>query len=954
MRERFTIPFENRRPPPRSTDFSPYMFRVSSHGLKSVLRKASSRSILLIALIVQSRPVLALTGAWQVPAGGTWGTAANWSGGVPDDVGATADFSQAPSSSNTATVTLGAPRTVGSLIFGNQTGQYYNLQDASYPLILATASGTPTIVDQGHDSSRLSVLIAGTQGFSYSNFGTGITDGLWLMGPNSYTGPTTISNGALQMGFANTLPATSPVTVAGGATLRLNGFNQSIGSLSGAGTVVNDSNTNASLTIGSDNSSPTFSGVLNNDTTGATTGLISLFAKVGSGVQTLTAPAATPWLVTGNGGGYDLTGPTSGSAALSVSGGTLALDLSQTATTKNLINPYYTLRLAGGTLAIDEPSGSAATSQAFNGATIGIGASTVIVNTNGNTNSAGFALGTISRSAGGTVDFSPGSATTGGITTTAGNFAASIFGGWATYAGGATWAVSSSDGVNPGTISGLNSFATDAWAAGNNTTVTANSSPAGGSMTNSLRFNAAGPTAGGFSVALVGANTIASGGILVTPLVGANGATIGGSGSLTSGNGTDLIIGQFDSSGPLTISPPIVGSIGLTKSGSGSAILSGGNSYSGPTTVNGGLLEFDGASSLGANSPIRVNNGTLRFKVTSGTPSAGSNITATVAAGAVLELGGAVAALGSSVNVADNSQVATTGGLYVSGTNQQVGTITGAGNMVVAAGASITAYQIVQNALVIHGTGTTSTTAGMVTLAPSGSGSTSHPTNPNNVNFSSTLGSLSIDSNNQPPEPNSIYFGTLDIGNNGLVIPYGSGADPYATIVDMIRSGYAAGHWTGTGISSSLAGAAADSQSPLNIGLKDFMPGRNGDPSSIVFQGQTVTTSAVLIRLTYMDDLILAGDMSQGNATSDALRFAANFGTGTTWSVGDLNHDGAIDTGDALIFAANFVVGLPSLDGTTGNSAAIRPGLAEAVPEPSSVLLVVLGALTLGAGWRRN
>ncbi len=121
------------------------------------------------------------------------------------------------------------------------------------------------------------------------------------------------------------------------------------------------------------------------------------------------------------------------------------------------------------------------------------------------------------------------------------------------------------------------------------------------------------------------------------------------------------------------------------------------------------------------------------------------------------------------------------------------------------------------------------------------------------------------------------------------------------------------------------------------------MPNGPGFGSSILFEGQTITTSAVLIRLTYMDDLVLAGDMQFANASSDALYFAANYGTGTTWNVGDLNHDGAINASDALLFAANYVVGRPSLDGTTGNAAALAGGQS-LVPEPSCILLAALAA----------
>ncbi len=101
----------------------------------------------------------------------------------------------------------------------------------------------------------------------------------------------------------------------------------------------------------------------------------------------------------------------------------------------------------------------------------------------------------------------------------------------------------------------------------------------------------------------------------------------------------------------------------------------------------------------------------------------------------------------------------------------------------------------------------------------------------------------------------------------------------------------------------------------------------------------------MLVRLTYMDDLVLAGDMAQANATSDALFFAANYGSGTIWHVGDITHDGAIDTNDALLFAANYVVGLPSLDGTTGNAATLGNNGA-AVPEPASIALALMAATT--------
>ena len=76
-----------------------------------------------------------------------------------------------------------------------------------------------------------------------------------------------------------------------------------------------------------------------------------------------------------------------------------------------------------------------------------------------------------------------------------------------------------------------------------------------------------------------------------------------------------------------------------------------------------------------------------------------------------VDLAGSVSVLTSSTNITNNSTAAD--GILVSGTNQVVGDISGTGNLVIAAGADLTANSIVQNTLVI-GAGAT------LTIAPSG------------------------------------------------------------------------------------------------------------------------------------------------------------------------------------------------------------------------------------------
>jgi fibronectin-binding autotransporter adhesin len=166
-------------------------------------------------------------------------------------------------------------------------------------------------------------------------------------------------------------------------------------------------------------------------------------------------------------------------------------------------------------------------------------------------------------------------------------------------------------------------------------------------------------------------------------------ATLSFGGGITPGatSGITTLTLDGDNTGANTINGVLADNgsaqLAVTKSGSGVWILSGANTYSGDTTVLGG---------------------TLKFNITSGTPTIATGVTATVASGATLELAGSVSALGTTggnrVHVVNNS---TSSGVVVSGTNQVVGAIDGSGTTQVNAGSDLTADHIIQDALTIGG-----------------------------------------------------------------------------------------------------------------------------------------------------------------------------------------------------------------------------------------------------------
>lgn len=337
-----------------------------------------------------------------------------------------------------------------------------------------------------------------------------------------------------------------------------------------------------------------------------------------AGTPTIGANSSGGFTVLGNGTGTTITlsaSNTYGGSTTVFGGATLV-----TSTTSGWI-PNTPLILSGSTFA--DSGGAASTTETVSGLTLQPGASQV----NETSANRSLALGNITRSvAGSTLRVGPNSGTTGAagsISTTTAN-TNGILGGWAFFDGTGqasptTFAVGAATSGTPTAITGLSTF-DDTYGSGADTMVdnSAHNDQVSGSDTvtftgsttthvNSLLFNDSGGAAtvnGGDSNAVL---SITSGGILVASATGANNTTIGPTGAgITSGNGTDLIVGQF-SSGTTTIGLPITGSIGFTKTGGGTVSLTGANSYTGGTFVNAGTLSLTGTSNnISSSSAIRI------------------------------------------------------------------------------------------------------------------------------------------------------------------------------------------------------------------------------------------------------------------------------------------------------------------------------------------------------------
>ena len=427
-----------------------------------------------------------------------------------------------------------------------------------------------------------------------SGAGSLIKDGdglLVLGGANTYLGATFVNGGTLRLIGASTLANSSSLSVGPGAVMDFSQglANQSIGNLL-------DEASNLSGTVMLPSGTLTINEAANTTFDGTFTGTGNL-TKAGGGTLTLKGNNLATGLTT-------------------ITDGTLSLDYNGSAFNASSKLGSGGLVLGGNLTMQGNPY--LASSESVNGLTLIPGTNNITLV--GKSQNLTLAVGAITRNLGGTVNFSPSSlaSETVQITTTNTN-TNGILGGWATFNG--DWAA-----VNGGKIGAYTGgYVNDAWAPGNNTNVTYNQVINSGT-TNSVRFSGGDPN----FVLASGLNTIESGGILVTPALAWWGMNIySWGGTLTSGNGQDLIIHQYAPNSALNIDAPIVGNIGLTLDGVGLTRLRGASTFTGPVNVNGGTLDITNSGAISGQNSLNIAAGatvSMNTAITTGPLSGAGNL----------------------------------------------------------------------------------------------------------------------------------------------------------------------------------------------------------------------------------------------------------------------------------------------------------------------------------------
>ncbi|MEO7099133.1 MAG: autotransporter-associated beta strand repeat-containing protein [Luteolibacter sp.] len=679
---------------------------------------------------------------------------------------------------------------------------------------------------------------------SLTKIGGGV---LTLSGSASNTGPLLVQNGTLQIGASQRLGDTSLVNVSSGATFDLDDNDETIGSLVGAGSVTLGSDVDAGggdLTVGGDNSSSTFSGIIS--------GLGSI-VKIGAGTQTLSGSSTYTGVTTvgegilsvatlANGGTNSGIGASASDAAnLVLDGGTLRYTGAAQSTNRD-----FTIDTGGGTF---DASGTGALTLAGTATVAGTDTARTLTLTGSNTGSNtltgaltdnGTGKTSLVKSGTGTWVLGGANAYTGSTTVTGGILRISSSNRIAdlsavVVSSGATFDFNG----NSDTIGSLAGTGNVTLGNGAMTTGADNSSTTFGGI-----ISGTGPVtkSGGGIQIFFGANnytgvTTISGGTLSVATL-ANGGTNSGVGA-SSNSAANLVLnggtlrytgatqstdrnytigiagGGFDASGsgPLTLSGAATflgnntartvtlsgtntgnntlsasladngnGKTSLVKTDSGTWVVGGSNSYTGTTTISGGTLAISPTGSLGAT-------------------------TTTIATGATLQnngiIAGAVTTNGTLTGQGFFSGTVTINGIQSSGVNAGAGSgIQTFSNGLIYSSTSIVSWQLDENTASLGLAGADydqmRVTGGVLRVDPGASLNLLFNLSGSNVSFSNSFWTT----NRSWAVASLSGTGTANVGNASFSLgsisldSLGQSYQPYGTFSSSISSGTETLNWT--------------------------------------------------------------------------------------------------------------------------------------------------------------
>ena len=834
------------------------MFRAASasQAQSTHLAQATLRALVCaVALCAVPATAIAQTsGTWSNTAGGTWGDSANWSGSViAGGTGAVADFSTLDIT-GVKTVTLNAPVTSGTLLFGDTTGGNGGWTLTSSTLTLATVSGVPTIsvtglgnsYNFGNQNVTISSVIAGANGLNKSG-----TSALVLSAANTYSGTTTVNGGYLVLNNAGAIGSTSGVNVASGAGLAIGtgitiGAGRSV-SLAGSG-------------VGSDGALTAISGG-----TGTWAGSVATGgARIGYQFSNLV-----------------LSGSLSGASGITISGfggDTQTSGSTQFAVTISGTNNNYT-----GTTGILRGVLKIGADNALPTAT------TLQVQTVANSsNSATFDLNGFNQTVAG---LSSNVLTNGTVATTSSAFLTNT---------GPTVKTLTVNMASSGTFGGIitGNLAFTKSGAGNLTltptlVTAANTGTTGTSTFSGDTFVSAGTLTLGNANALFGStfDTASTGTLSLGTLSAATFGGLKGTGTFAltnSGSAFALSVGGNGASS--TFAGTLNGLGGLTKVGAGTFTMTGSSGYSGVTTLAGGVFALGGANAIPASGTITFSGGALQY-----TASNTSDYTARIANS------------GSAVAIDTNGQAVTfTGG--IDATNTGGLRKLGAGTLTLSGSSGYSGATTLAGGVLALGNANSLPTSGNVTFTGGTLQYSASNTSDLASRIVSSTAAIAIDTNGQSVtwSGNLANTNTAGLTKTGSGLLTLSGSNAFTGVISIASGTLAVGSTTAfpTGVTGvSLNGGVLQATATSALNNSGFVP--SGATISLGASGGTLLNS---LNTPNQGQWWIYAPIT-GAAGTGALTFSGSIGETIVWASSSY-------TGGSVLSGANVAFGADSPMGT--------------------------------------